>query len=88
MPRDPDEAKLFVELTGSMRWRRLWNGARALPRYPIIRFDLLSAITENAACRWCYGASGVPYDMLKKSVTMGIRKVNITTELHAAPRMR
>ena len=83
---DPDEAKLFVELTGVDALAPAVGTVHGHYRgYPIIRFDLLSAIAENAGVPLVlHGASGVPYDMLKKSVTMGIRKVNITTELYAA----
>ncbi|OPZ65529.1 MAG: putative fructose-bisphosphate aldolase [Firmicutes bacterium ADurb.Bin506] len=83
---DPDEAKRFVELTGVDALAPAIGTVHGHYRgYPVIRFDLLQAIAENTRVPLVlHGASGVPHDMIKQSVMMGIRKINVARDICTA----
>lgn len=49
---------------------------------PAIRFDLLKEIAEAVKIPLVlHGGSGIPDDMIRESINLGIRKVNVGTEL-------
>ncbi len=83
---DPDEAGRFVQLTGIDALAPAIGTVHGHYRgYPVIRFDLLQAILENTGVPLVlHGASGVPHDMIKQSVAMGIRKINVARDICTA----
>lgn len=51
-----------------------------------LSFDILTEIKEtvNDTPLVLHGGSGIPVDMIKKAISLGITKINVNTELHLA----
>lgn len=80
---DPDEAKRFVEETGVDSLAIAVGTAHGVYKgEPKIDFDRIKAIREKVDLPLVlHGSSGVPYEALKKAVSLGICKINIDTDL-------
>lgn len=83
---DPQEAKEFVERTGVNSLAVAIGTAHGLYKgTPKLDFERLSAIREVVSIPLVlHGASGVPDDAVRESITRGICKVNFATELRIA----
>src|SRR5690554_5110562 len=80
---DPDEAKRFVEETGVDSLAIAVGTAHGVYKgEPKIDFDRIKAIRSKVDVPLVlHGSSGVPYEALKKAVSLGICKINIDTDL-------
>lgn len=80
---DPEEAAVFVAATGIDALAVAIGTVHGPYRgEPMLDFTRLAAIRERAEIPLVlHGASGVPDAALQKAVTLGVRKVNFSTEL-------
>lgn len=80
---DPNEAVEFVRLTGVDSLAVAIGTAHGLyksePKLDFERLEKIQSLIEIPLV--LHGASGVPYDLVQKSIEHGICKVNIATEL-------
>ncbi|HBF40159.1 MAG TPA: fructose-1,6-bisphosphate aldolase, class II [Firmicutes bacterium] len=83
---DPGEAKEFVLQTGIDSLAVAIGTAHGFYKgEPKLDFDRLAKIRDVVEILLVlHGASGVPDDMVRKAVALGISKVNFATELRAA----
>ena len=83
---DPDEAYDFATRTGIDSFAVAIGTAHGFYKgEPKLNFDLLKQIREKVdAPLVLHGGSGVPDEMIRKTITLGIAKVNFATELRAA----
>jgi len=83
---DPDEAAVFVEKTG-VDFLAVAVGT-AHGKYkgvPKLNFELLAEIHKKVGIPLVlHGSSGLPGEDIKKAVSLGVRKVNIDTDLREA----
>ena len=84
----PSEAREFVLATGVDAIAVSIGNAHGLSKaLPVLDFDLLGEITaeiDGAARTVLHGGSGIPADQLRRAVNMGIRKVNVASEIGRA----
>lgn len=80
---DPEEAKIFVERTGVDSLAVAVGTAHGVYKgEPKLDFDRIKALRDAVSCPLVlHGSSGVPYDALRKAISLGIAKVNIDTDL-------
>ncbi|MBR3564060.1 MAG: class II fructose-bisphosphate aldolase [Clostridia bacterium] len=80
---DPDEAVLFAEETGVHMFAAAIGTVHGFYKgLPKLNFGLLREIRERIDVPLVlHGGSGIPDDMVKKTIELGIAKVNIATEL-------
>jgi fructose-bisphosphate aldolase class II len=83
---NPDEAARYVEETGI---DALAIGIGTVHGFyksePNIRLDLLERIAKKVSIPLVlHGGSGTPHEIVRKSIRLGISKINICTELVAA----
>lgn len=80
---DPDEAQRFVEETGVDSLAIAVGTAHGVYKgEPKIDFDRIKAIRSKVDVPLVlHGSSGVPYEALKKAISLGICKINIDTDL-------
>ncbi|MCG8485783.1 MAG: tagatose bisphosphate family class II aldolase [Clostridia bacterium] len=80
---DPESSKLFIERTGIDSLAVAIGTAHGLYKSePKLDFERLKKIKESVSVPLVlHGASGVPNDSVRKSIELGICKVNIATEL-------
>lgn len=80
---DPDEAQKFVEETGVDSLAIAVGTAHGVYKgEPKIDFDRIKAIRSKVDVPLVlHGSSGVPYEALKKAISLGICKINIDTDL-------
>ncbi len=83
---DPDEARRFVEETGIDALAIAIGTAHGPYKgEPKLDFDRLKRIRElTGVSIVMHGASGVPAASIKKGIELGVRKINIDTELRQA----
>lgn len=83
---DVNEAVRFVEETGVDYLAVSIGTAHGLYKAePELRFDKLQEISERLVLPLVlHGGSGVPDEMIKKAISLGIAKINIDTELRTA----
>ena len=83
---DPEQAQEFAERTQVNSLAVAIGTAHGFYKgVPKLDFDRLSAIRELVSIPLIlHGASGVPDDAVRESITRGICKVNFATELRAA----
>ncbi|MDR1613598.1 MAG: class II fructose-bisphosphate aldolase [Planctomycetota bacterium] len=83
---DPAKAAEFVERSGCDFLAVSIGNAHGLYRdLPNFDFSILEAIHKNVSIPLVlHGGSGTPEDQLKKSLTMGIAKVNVASEIGRA----
>ena len=84
----PSEAREFVLATGVDAIAVSIGNAHGLSKaLPVLDFELLGEITaaiDGAARTVLHGGSGIPADQLRRAVNMGIRKVNVASEIGRA----
>ncbi|MDZ7718297.1 MAG: class II fructose-bisphosphate aldolase [Balneolaceae bacterium] len=80
---DPDEAKKFVDLTGVDALAVAIGSAHGFYKAePNLDLDRLSKINKaTPAALVLHGGSGIPDIQIKKSIPLGIRKINLATEI-------
>ena len=83
---DPDEAVRFVEETGVDSLAVAIGTAHGFYKgVPKLNFARLEQIRDAVAIPLVlHGGSGVPDDMIRKAISLGIAKVNVDTELRHA----
>lgn len=83
---DPDEAFDFFTRTGVDIFAVAIGTAHGFYKgEPKLNFDLLERLAASIdAPLVLHGGSGVPDEMVKRAIAMGINKVNFATELRAA----
>ena len=77
---DPDECKMIADLGVTMLAAgigNIWAG---------LRFDVLDAIQQKTGKMplVLHGGTGIPADMIKKAISLGVSKINVNTECQLA----
>jgi len=85
---DPEKALEFVKVTGVDRLAvSVGNSHGISADEPKLDFDRIAKINEKVrdyAVLVLHGGSGIPDEDIKKAILLGIRKINVNTELRAA----
>jgi len=82
---DPDQAARFVAETGiDLLAPAVGNAHGFYKRPPRLRFDLIETIAARTGVPLAmHGGTGLATDDLRKAATLGVRKLNIATQLHS-----
>ena len=79
---DPVQARDFIDRTGADALAiavGTAHGAYKLP--PKLDFDRISEISETISTPLVlHGGTGIPEDMIKKAISLGVAKINVNTE--------
>ena len=81
---DPEECKTIANLGVDFLAAGIGNIHGIYPKdWKGLDFDVLKKIQEatNGKPLVLHGGTGIPYDMVRKAITMGVSKVNVNTEL-------
>ena len=81
---DPKECKTIAELGVDFLAAGIGNIHGIYPKdWKGLDFDVLKKIQDatNGKPLVLHGGTGIPYDMVRKAITMGVSKVNVNTEL-------
>jgi len=84
---DPDECKRIADLGVDMLAAGIGNIHGKYPEgWPGLRFDVLDAIQQKTGIMplVLHGGTGIPADMIKKAITLGVSKINVNTECQLA----
>ncbi|MBQ7678176.1 MAG: class II fructose-bisphosphate aldolase family protein, partial [Lachnospiraceae bacterium] len=84
---DPDECKMIADLGVDMLAAGIGNIHGAYPAdWEGLDFDVLDAIQQKTGIMplVLHGGSGIPDEMVKKAITLGVAKVNVNTECQTA----
>ena len=84
---DPDECKMIADLGVTMLAAGIGNIHGKYPEnWPGLRFDALAAIQEKTGTMplVLHGGTGIPADMIKKAIDLGVSKINVNTECQLA----
>jgi len=89
MLTSPEQALEFVEATGVDRLGVSIGNLHGIslasePKLDMKRLSEIEEILKDKCVLVLHGGSGIPDDDIKKSVELGIRKININTELRVA----
>ena len=80
---DPDECKLIADLGVTMLAAGIGNIHGKYPEnWAGLRFDVLAKIQEKTGIMplVLHGGTGIPADMLKEAISLGVSKINVNTE--------
>ena len=80
---DPNECKRIADLGVDMLAAGIGNIHGKYPEgWPGLRFDVLDAIQQKTGAMplVLHGGTGIPADMIKKAITLGVSKINVNTE--------
>lgn len=80
---DPDECKRIADLGVTMLAAGIGNIHGKYPEnWAGLRFDTLAAIQEKTGAMplVLHGGTGIPADMIKKAISLGVSKINVNTE--------
>lgn len=80
---DPDECKKIADLGVTMLAAGIGNIHGKYPaNWPGLNFDVLAAIQEKTGEMplVLHGGTGIPDEMVKKAITLGVAKINVNTE--------
>ncbi|WP_026651469.1 class II fructose-1,6-bisphosphate aldolase [Butyrivibrio proteoclasticus] len=80
---DPDECKRIADLGVDMLAAGIGNIHGKYPEgWPGLRFDVLDAIQQKTGAMplVLHGGTGIPADMIKKAISLGVSKINVNTE--------
>ena len=80
---DPDECKRIADLGVDMLAAGIGNIHGKYPEgWPGLRFDVLDAIQQKTGVMplVLHGGTGIPADMIKKAINLGVSKINVNTE--------
>ena len=84
---DPDECKMIADLGVTMLAAGIGNIHGVYPaNWQGLNFDVLAKIQEKTGTMplVLHGGTGIPADMVKKAITLGVSKVNVNTECQLA----
>ena len=84
---DPDECKRIADLGVDMLAAGIGNIHGKYPEgWPGLRFDVLDAIQQKTGAMplVLHGGTGIPADMIKKAISLGVSKINVNTECQLA----
>ena len=80
---DPEECKRIADLGVDMLAAGIGNIHGKYPEgWPGLRFDVLDAIQQKTGVMplVLHGGTGIPADMIKKAISLGVSKINVNTE--------
>ena len=80
---DPDECKMIADLGVDMLAAGIGNIHGVYPEnWQGLNFDVLAQIQEKTGTMplVLHGGTGIPEEMVKKAITLGVSKVNVNTE--------
>ena len=84
---DPDECKMIGDLGVDMLAAGIGNIHGKYPaNWPGLSFETLAAIQEKTGTMplVLHGGTGIPEDMIKKAISLGVAKINVNTECQLA----
>lgn len=84
---DPDECKMIADLGVDMLAAGIGNIHGKYPaNWPGLSFETLAAIKEKTGTMplVLHGGTGIPEDMIKKAISLGVAKINVNTECQLA----
>ena len=84
---DPDECKMIADLGVDMLAAGIGNIHGKYPaNWPGLSFETLAAIQEKTGTMplVLHGGTGIPEDMIKKAISLGVAKINVNTECQLA----
>ena len=80
---DPDECKMIADLSVTMLAAGIGNIHGKYPaNWAGLNFDVLGAISEKVGSMplVLHGGTGIPEEMIKKAISLGVSKINVNTE--------
>ena len=80
---DPDECKAIADLGVDMLAAGIGNIHGKYPaNWPGLSFETLAAVQEKTGMMplVLHGGTGIPADMIKKAIDLGVSKINVNTE--------
>ena len=80
---DPDECKMIADLGVDMLAAGIGNIHGKYPAdWPGLSFETLAAVSEKVGeiPLVLHGGTGIPEDMIKKAISLGVCKINVNTE--------
>ncbi len=80
---DPAECKMIADLGVTMLAAGIGNIHGKYPaNWPGLRFDVLESIKKTVGDMplVLHGGTGIPEDMIKKAISLGVAKINVNTE--------
>ncbi len=83
----PDECKMIADLGVTMLAAGIGNIHGKYPaNWSGLRFDVLEAISEKVGNMplVLHGGTGIPEEMIKKAISLGVSKINVNTECQLA----
>ena len=84
---DPDECKSIADLGVDMLAAGIGNIHGKYPaNWPGLSFETLAAVKEKIGDMplVLHGGTGIPEDMIKKAISLGVAKINVNTECQLA----
>ena len=84
----PDECRMIADLGVTMLAAGIGNIHGKYPaNWAGLRFDVLGAISEKVGDNMplvLHGGTGIPADMIKEAISLGVSKINVNTECQLA----
>jgi fructose-bisphosphate aldolase class II len=80
---DPNECKMIADLGVTMLAAGIGNIHGKYPaNWPGLSFETLAAVSEKVGSMplVLHGGTGIPEDMIKKAISLGVSKINVNTE--------
>ena len=84
---DPNECKMIADLGVNMLAAGIGNIHGKYPaNWPGLSFETLAAVSEKVGKMplVLHGGTGIPADMIKKAISLGVAKINVNTECQLA----
>ena len=84
---DPDECKMIADLGVTMLAAGIGNIHGKYPaNWPGLSFETLAAVQEKTGEMplVLHGGTGIPADMIKEAISLGVSKINVNTECQLA----
>lgn len=84
---DPNECKMIADLGVTMLAAGIGNIHGKYPaNWPGLSFETLAAVSEKVGKMplVLHGGTGIPADMIKKAIALGVSKINVNTECQLA----
>ena len=84
---DPNESKMIADLGDDMLAAGIGNIHGKYPaNWPGLSFETLAAVKEKVGDMplVLHGGTGIPEDMIKKAISLGVAKINVNTECQLA----
>ena len=84
---DPNESKMIADLGVTMLAAGIGNIHGKYPaNWPGLSFETLAAVSEKTGDMplVLHGGTGIPAEMIKKAISLGVSKINVNTECQLA----